>query len=234
MTTGELLPTREFGRRPDQGALVSHDVIVEARPASEWAWSAKRTFDVVGSMFGLVVLFPLMLVAALLVKLTSSGPALYRQERIGLHGQRFRVWKFRSMTSGSDERVAQLMADHGGYVPYYKMREDPRVTPFGRFLRRSSIDELPQLINVLKGEMSLIGPRPHVPAEVDQYAPEHHRRLFVKPGITGLWQVSGRSDVPRDEAVLLDLKYVDTWSLSGDLRILVKTAKAVVTARGAY
>ncbi len=112
--------------------------------------------------------------------------------------------------------------------------QDPRITPVGRFLRRSSIDELPQLINVLKGEMSLIGPRPQVPAEVDQYAPEHHRRLLVRPGITGLWQVSGRSDVPRHEAVLLDLYYVDTWSLQGDLRILLKTAKVVVTARGAY
>lgn len=231
MTTDELLPTRGFGRRQDQSA---HNVAVVARAAREWERTAKRVLDVVGSVLGLVTLFPLMLVAALLVKMTSPGPALYRQERIGLHGRQFRVWKFRSMTCGSDQCVAQLMAEHGGYVPYYKMREDPRITPFGRFLRRSSIDELPQLINVLKGEMSLIGPRPHVRAEVDQYDPEHHRRLFVKPGITGLWQVSGRSDVPRHEAVLLDLHYVDTWSLRRDLRILLKTAKAVATARGAY
>lgn len=231
MTTDELLPTRGFGRRQDQSA---HNVPVVARAAGEWERTAKRVVDIVGSVLGLVTLFPLMLVAALLVKMTSHGPALYRQERIGLHGRQFRVWKFRSMTCGSDHGVAQLMAEHGGYVPYYKMREDPRITPFGRFLRRSSIDELPQLINVLKGEMSLIGPRPHVRAEVEQYDPEHHRRLFVKPGITGLWQVSGRSDVPRCEAVLLDLQYVDRWSLRRDLRILLKTAKAVVTARGAY
>ena len=253
MTTGELLPTRRFGRGLDQGALPSSDVAVAAhpavatqpavsaprataalRPAKQWERSAKRVLDVVGSLVALVTFFPVMLVAAVLVRVTSPGPALYRQERIGLHGQRFRVWKFRSMTTGSDDRVAELMAEHGGYVPYYKMREDPRVTPFGRFLRRSSIDELPQLINVLKGEMSLIGPRPHVRAEVAQYTPEHHRRLFVKPGITGLWQVSGRSDVPRCEAVLLDLHYVDTWSLRSDLRILLKTARAVATARGAY
>jgi exopolysaccharide biosynthesis polyprenyl glycosylphosphotransferase len=249
MTTGELLPTRGFGRRPGQSARSNDDVAISMQTAvmavaapqtvatctpRDWERSAKRMLDVIGSLIGLITLLPLMLIAALLVKVTSSGPALYRQERIGLHGQRFRVWKFRSMRIGSDDRVAELMAEHGGYVPYYKMREDPRITPFGRFLRKSSIDELPQLINVLKGEMSLIGPRPHVRAEVAQYAPEHHRRLFVKPGITGLWQVSGRSDVPRCEAVLLDLQYVDTWSLGGDLRILVKTAKAVATARGAY
>jgi exopolysaccharide biosynthesis polyprenyl glycosylphosphotransferase len=231
MTTDELLPTRGFGRRPDQSAP---GVTTGARAGKDWERSAKRVLDVVGSLVGLVTLLPVLLVTALLVKMTSAGPALYRQERVGLHGRQFHVWKFRSMSCGSDLRAAQLMAEHGGYVPFYKMREDPRITPFGRFLRRSSIDELPQLINVLKGEMSLIGPRPHVRAEVDQYAPEHHRRLLVKPGITGLWQVSGRSDVPRHEAVLLDLHYVDTWSLHRDLRILLKTAKVVATAKGAY
>ena len=231
MTTNELLATTAFGRRQDQSA---HSVAIRARTSKEWQRSAKRVLDVVGSLVGLVVLFPVLALAALLVKMTSPGPVMYRQERVGLHGRQFRVWKFRSMSCGSDQRVAQLMAEHGGYVPFYKMREDPRITPVGRFLRRSSIDELPQLINVLKGEMSLIGPRPQVPAEVDQYAPEHHRRLLVRPGITGLWQVSGRSDVPRHVAVLLDLHYVDTWSLQGDLRILLKTAKAVATARGAY
>jgi exopolysaccharide biosynthesis polyprenyl glycosylphosphotransferase len=230
MTTDELLSTSTFGRKQDQSA---HGVTIHARTAKEWEQSAKRVLDIVGSLVGLVVLFPVLLVAALLVKMTSPGPALYRQERVGLRGRQFRVWKFRSMSFGSDQRVADLMAEHGGYVPFYKMRDDPRITPFGRFLRRSSIDELPQLINVLKGEMSLIGPRPQVQAEVDQYAPEHHRRLVVKPGITGLWQVSGRSDVPRHEALLLDLYYIDTWSLRGDLHILLKTAKAVTTARGA-
>jgi exopolysaccharide biosynthesis polyprenyl glycosylphosphotransferase len=231
MTTDELLSTSTFGRRQDQSA---HGITIGARTRKEWEQSAKRVLDVVGSLVGLVILLPVLLVAALLVKTTSPGPALYRQERVGQRGREFRVWKFRSMTCGSDRQVAELMAQHGGYVPFYKMRDDPRITPFGRFLRRSSIDELPQLINVLKGEMSLIGPRPHVQAEVDQYAPEHHRRLLVKPGITGLWQVSGRSDVPRDEAVLLDLHYVDTWSLRRDLHILLKTAKAVATARGAF
>jgi lipopolysaccharide/colanic/teichoic acid biosynthesis glycosyltransferase len=231
MTTDELLGIRGFGRRQDQSA---HGVTIDARARGEWEQPAKRLLDVVGSVLGLVTLFPVLVAAALLVKMTSAGPALYTQERVGLHGQQFRIWKFRSMSWGSDRRVAQLMAEHGGYGPYYKMREDPRITRVGRFLRRWSIDELPQLINVIKGEMSLIGPRPHVQAEVDQYAPEHHRRLIVKPGLTGLWQVSGRSEVPRHEAVLLDLHYVDTWSLRSDLRILLKTAKAVATARGAY
>ena len=231
MTTNELLATTVFGRRQDQSA---HGVTIGARTGKERAQSAKRVLDVVGSLIGLVALLPVLVLAALLIKMTSPGPVLYRQERVGWHGRRFRVWKFRSMSCGSDQRVAQLMAEHGGYGPFYKIREDPRITRVGRFLRRSSIDELPQLINVLKGEMSLIGPRPQVPAEVDQYAPEHHRRLLVRPGITGLWQVSGRSDVPRHEAVLLDLYYVDTWSIQGDLRILLKTAKVVVTARGAY
>jgi len=231
MTTNELLATTAFGRRQDQGA---HGVTVRARTGNEWQLSAKRVLDVVGSIVALVVLFPVLVFAALLIKMTSTGPVLYRQERIGLYGRQFRVWKFRSMRCGSDQRVAQLMTEHGGYVPFYKIRRDPRITRVGRFLRRSSIDELPQLINVLKGEMSLIGPRPQVPAEVDQYAPEHHRRLLMRPGITGLWQVSGRSDVPRDEALLLDLHYVDTWSLHGDLRILLKTPGVVALARGAY
>jgi exopolysaccharide biosynthesis polyprenyl glycosylphosphotransferase len=231
VTTEELLSTSAFGRRQD---LSAHGIETGARTSKGWEHSAKRVLDVVGSLAGLVVLFPVLLAAALFIKLTSPGPVLYRQERIGLHGRQFRVWKFRSMRCGSDQQVAELMAAHGGYGPFYKIRVDPRITPVGRFLRRSSIDELPQLINVLKGEMSLIGPRPHVQAEVDQYAPEHHRRLLVKPGLTGLWQISGRSEVPRDEAVLLDLYYVDTWSLHRDLRILMKTAKAVATARGAY
>lgn len=230
MTTDELLSTTGFGRRQDQSVPGR---TIGAGIAKGWQQSTKRVLDVVISLVGLIALFPLLVVAGLLVKLTSPGPALYRQERVGLHGQQFRVWKFRSMSCGSDQLVAELMAAHGGYVPFYKMHKDPRITPFGRFLRRWSIDELPQLINVLKGEMSLIGPRPQVQAEVDQYSPEHHRRLVVRPGITGLWQVSGRSDVPRHEAVLLDLHYVDTWSLRHDLGILLRTVKAVATARGA-
>jgi exopolysaccharide biosynthesis polyprenyl glycosylphosphotransferase len=234
MTTGELLPTRRFGRGQDPVARTSQQFIVPARTPWEWERVAKRTLDVVGSVLGLVILLPLLFTTALLVRITSPGPALYRQERVGLHGRQFRLWKFRSMTCNADERVAELMAAHGGYIPFYKMREDPRVTPFGRFLRRSSLDELPQLINVLKGEMSLVGPRPQVWDEVEQYEPEQHRRHLVKPGITGLWQVSGRSDIPPCEAVQLDLEYVDTWSLRGDLHILLKTARAVATTRGAY
>ena len=231
MTTDELLSTSAFGRRQDQSA---HGVTIGVRTGKDWEQSAKRVLDVVGSLTGLVILFPVLLVATLVVKMTSRGPALYRQERVGRRGRQFRVWKFRSMSCGSDQRVAQLMAEHGGYVPFYKMREDPRITRVGRFLRRSSIDELPQLINVLKGEMSLVGPRPHVQAEVDQYAPEHHRRLLVKPGITGLWQVSGRSQVSWDERCRLDLYYVDNWSVGLDFVLLWKTFASVVRGNGAY
>jgi exopolysaccharide biosynthesis polyprenyl glycosylphosphotransferase len=205
-----------------------------SRIALSLALTVKRMMDVGISVLAIVAFAPLMLAAALAVKLTSPGPVLFRQERVGLNARAFRVVKFRSMTLGAEREVAELMASNGGYVPFYKASNDPRVTRVGRFLRRTSIDELPQFFNVLRGEMSLVGPRPQVEAEVEQYAFVHNRRLLVKPGITGLWQVSGRSDLAWSDAVRLDMRYVDEWSLRSDVRIMVKTVKVVLSLRGAY
>src|SRR6185503_2425478 len=159
------------------------------------------------------------------------GPALFRQTRVGRDGSHFTLWKFRTMVVGAD-RVALASNDVDG--PLFKLRADPRVTPVGRVLRRWSLDELPQLVNVLRGEMSLVGPRPPLPSEVARYGDDVRRRLLVKPGLTGLWQVSGRSDLPWEECVRLDLRYVENWSPALDLMILWKTAFAVLGRSGAY
>jgi exopolysaccharide biosynthesis polyprenyl glycosylphosphotransferase len=195
----------------------------------------KGAFDRLVAAMALVVLSPLFLVLALAVRLTSSGPALFRQVRVGRAGSTFVMLKFRSMYADAEERLASLreQSDHGDGV-LFKMREDPRVTRVGRFLRKYSLDELPQLINVLLGTMSLVGPRPPLPLEVARYEDHVHRRLLVKPGLTGLWQVSGRSDLSWDESVQLDLRYVENWSLGEDLFILWKTARAVARGSGAY
>ncbi len=182
----------------------------------------------------LVSLSPVLLLAAVAIKASSRGPILFRQVRVGRQGQEFSLWKFRSMYLGSDEQVEGLAEfnEHDGLL--FKIRRDPRVTPLGRWLRRYSLDELPQLFNVVGGSMSLVGPRPPLPSEVAQY-PEHvRRRLLVKPGVTGLWQVSGRSDLSWEESVRLDLYYVENWSPALDFLILWKTAFAVVRGRGAY
>lgn len=182
----------------------------------------------------LLFLSPLLLVVALLVKVTSDGPVLFRQERVGRDERRFQMVKFRTMVTTAEDDLADLRGrnEHDGLL--FKMREDPRVTPVGKRLRRYSIDELPQLWHVLTGEMSLVGPRPPLPSEVEQYGDDTRRRLLVKPGMTGLWQVSGRADLPWDEAVRLDLYYVDSWSPALDLVILWKTVNAVVRGTGAY
>ncbi|HEX8767912.1 MAG TPA: sugar transferase [Jatrophihabitans sp.] len=195
----------------------------------------KGAFDRSVAAVALVLLSPLFLVLALAVRLTSSGPALFRQVRVGRAGSTFVMLKFRSMYADAEERLASLrdQSDHGDGV-LFKMREDPRVTRVGRFLRKYSLDELPQLINVLLGTMSLVGPRPPLPLEVARYEDHVHRRLLVKPGLTGLWQVSGRSDLSWDESVQLDLRYVENWSLAEDLLILWKTARAVAAGSGAY
>lgn len=195
----------------------------------------KRLMDVVGSALLLLLASPALLLIGLLVRLTSRGPAMYRSTRMGVHGQLFTVFKFRSMYQGADLRRAELVAANevqGGVL--FKVRDDPRVTPVGRLLRKFSIDELPQLLNVLGGSMSLVGPRPPLPDEVEQYHSHVHRRLLVKPGMTGLWQVSGRSDLSWDEAVRLDLYYVENWSLALDVAIIVRTVWAVLRSRGAY
>ncbi len=183
----------------------------------------------------LVALFsPVLLVIAAFVRLTSNGPALFRQVRIGRDGREFRMVKFRTMYPGSERMMGTLAASNENDGLLFKMREDPRVTPVGRFLRRYSLDELPQLFNVVSGAMSLVGPRPPLRTEVDRYPADFRRRLVVKPGMTGLWQVSGRSDLPWDEVMRLDLHYVENWSLSLDLVILMRTVTAVIRSSGAY
>jgi exopolysaccharide biosynthesis polyprenyl glycosylphosphotransferase len=182
----------------------------------------------------LLVAAPGMIAIAVAIRLGSSGPVLYRHRRIGKRGREFDVLKFRSMVTDAEDKLAELMAFNEGNDVQFKMRQDPRVTRVGAFLRRYSLDELPQLINVLKGDMSLVGPRPHVTREVELYGPEMHRRLLVKPGITGLWQVSGRSDLSWEESVELDIRYVENWSLGLDLTILWRTFRAVLGSDGAY
>ncbi|WP_084701226.1 sugar transferase [Cryptosporangium arvum] len=194
----------------------------------------KRIFDVVVSGLLLVCASPMLLAVALAVRLSSKGPALFMQTRVGKDGREFRLYKFRSMYLDAEERLAELQHqnEHNGIL--FKIRDDPRVTKLGKHLRRFSIDELPQLINVLKGDMSLVGPRPPLPREVAQYAHDVRRRLAVIPGLTGLWQVSGRSNLSWEDSVRLDLRYVENWSLSFDLVILLRTFVAVVRSSGAY
>ena len=195
---------------------------------------AKAAMDRTVGLALLVAAAPVIGVAALAVRLTSPGPAFYRQTRVGVDGSTFTMWKLRSMYVDADQRRSDLAASNEGAGVLFKMRRDPRVTPVGRLLRRFSLDELAQLVNVVKGDMSLVGPRPPLAAEVEGYEDAVHRRLRVKPGLTGLWQVSGRSDLSWDESVRLDLRYVDNWSVAMDLMILWKTGRAVLGGSGAY
>ena len=192
----------------------------------------KGAFDRISASVGLILLLPLLLMIALAVRLTSSGPVIFRQLRVGRDGATFWVWKFRSMYADAESRRAplEMLNEHDGVL--FKMRNDPRVTPVGHFLRKYSLDELPQLVNVLRGQMSLVGPRPPLPSEVERYEGHARRRLLVKPGITGLWQVSGRSDLSWEDTVRLDLQYVESWSLGLDLAVLAKTVGAVVRGSG--
>lgn len=194
----------------------------------------KGLFDRSLAALLLVLGLPVFALLALAVRCSSPGPVFYRHRRVGMRGREFDLLKFRSMVVDADTLMDQLMAQNEGNDVQFKMHRDPRVTWVGRFLRRSSLDELPQLINVLRGEMSIVGPRPHVTREVELYGPDMHRRLLVKPGITGLWQVSGRSNLTWDESVELDVRYVENWSLSLDLTIIWRTGRAVIRASGAY
>lgn len=194
----------------------------------------KRLTDVVIAALVLLLALPLMALIALAIKLDSPGPVLFRQTRVGQHGRPFTLYKFRSMRQGAEEEQARLMSLNEASGPLFKIRNDPRLTRIGRILRRTSLDELPQLFNVLKGEMSLVGPRPPVPSEVEQYQPWHRQRLEVAPGITGLWQVSGRSDLDFDEMCLLDLYYIESWSFWMDVQIILRTIPALIFGRGAY
>jgi exopolysaccharide biosynthesis polyprenyl glycosylphosphotransferase len=194
----------------------------------------KEIFDRVAAALLTVLTLPVFLVVPVLIRADSRGPALYRQRRVGKDGRTFTMLKFRTMVVGAHSRRHELTASNEGAGPLFKLRDDPRVTRVGGWLRRYSIDELPQLLNVLAGTMSLVGPRPPLPEETETYGPDVRRRLLVKPGLTGLWQVSGRSDLPWDESVRLDLRYVEDWSLALDAVILWKTVRTVFRARGAY
>jgi exopolysaccharide biosynthesis polyprenyl glycosylphosphotransferase len=177
---------------------------------------------------------PVLLLAALAVKVTSRGPVFYRSERIGTHGVPFQMLKLRTMVRDADQMLEEIAHHNDGAGPLFKVREDPRVTRVGRFLRRYSIDELPQFLNVLRGDMSVVGPRPPLRSEVDAYSEHMHRRLLVKQGVTGLWQVSGRSDLTWEDSVRLDLDYVENWTMLRDMQIIFRTARAVLASHGAY
>jgi exopolysaccharide biosynthesis polyprenyl glycosylphosphotransferase len=207
---------------------------VEQPRLEGWRRLVKGGLDRVVAAAALFLIAPVLLLIGLAVRLDSSGPVLFRQERVGVNGRSFTMLKFRSMVVDAERQVEALRADNISDGLLFKLRDDPRVTRVGRWLRRLSLDELPQLVNVLTGSMSLVGPRPPLPSEVAAYDSSVRRRLLVKPGLTGLWQVSGRSDLPWDEAVRLDLRYVENWSLALDLLILWRTGRAVLGHSGAY
>jgi exopolysaccharide biosynthesis polyprenyl glycosylphosphotransferase len=194
----------------------------------------KRLMDIILSLIGILIITPLVIIVALTIKCSSEGPIFYKQQRIGKNSLPFMMYKFRTMVINADELKQQLLGENEAQGLVFKIKKDPRVTSIGTFLRKYSIDELPQLINVLRGEMSLIGPRPPLPEEVERYTDVHWRRLDVRPGMTGLWQVSGRSDLTFDEWIDLDIQYIERWSLGLELKILLKTIPTVIKGRGAY
>ncbi|MFG1907855.1 sugar transferase [Kribbella sp. NPDC048928] len=217
--------------RPVAGLSLLH---LERPSVSGGPHLMKAVFDRIVALGIIVLLSPLLAGLALAVKLTSAGPVLFRQQRVGRGGVEFTMLKYRSMYVDAEQRLSDLYALSDGNGVIFKMRNDPRMTPLGRWIRRFSLDELPQLFNVLRGDMSLVGPRPPLAEEVALYAADDSRRMLVKPGMTGLWQVSGRSDLSWDESVRLDLRYVDNWSMTLDLLILWKTVRAVIYGAGAY
>ena len=217
--------------RPVEGLPLMH---VDVPQYSGGKHVLKRLLDIAGASVALVLLSPLFLALAVIVKRNGPGPVFFKQERVGKAGRPFRMVKFRSMVTDAEASLAALMASNEGAGVLFKMQNDPRVTSCGRWMRRYSLDELPQFWNVLTGEMSLVGPRPPLQREVEAYERHTHRRLLIKPGITGLWQVNGRSDLPWDEAVRLDLYYVENWSIMGDVIIMWRTFKAMCMPSGAY
>jgi len=199
-----------------------------------WKLAAKRALDFSVSLLGLLLLWPVFLLVAIAIKLDSPGPVLFKQVRVGKSGREFDFYKFRTMRIGAEEEQAALRALNEATGPLFKIRDDPRLTRVGKFLRRISLDELPQLYNVLRGEMSLVGPRAPLPAEVAEYLPWQLQRLEISPGMTGLWQVSGRSELTFDEMCLLDIYYIENWSAALDAEILLRTIPTVVFGEGAY
>ena len=209
-----------------------------------WHLSVKRAIDVVGAVVGGIVLIPIFLITAVLIKVTSPGPVFFRQKRIGKDGRKFTFYKLRSMVSGDDSKYKEYLkafvedgreatVDSKGRK-IYKLVDDARITPFGRFLRKTSLDEFPQIINVLKGEMSLVGPRPCLPYEWDLYEHWEKARLSVTPGLTGLWQVTGRSNVTFHDMVILDLYYISNWSFWWDLKLIFRTLPVILLGKGAH
>jgi lipopolysaccharide/colanic/teichoic acid biosynthesis glycosyltransferase len=221
------------------GDLDVHPSSAEALPRKRLvsgygALCVKHSADRVIALVAILVLTPLLVAIAIAVRFSGPGPVLFVHERIGANGRPFRMWKFRSMRVGADDQLAELLRARGrGDEPFFKVPDDPRVTRLGHWLRRWSLDELPQLWNVVLGQMSLVGPRPQVDAEVALYTSRERGRLTVRPGLTGLWQVSGRSELPWQRAMDLDLRYVREWSLALDVWILFKTLGAVINGRGA-
>jgi exopolysaccharide biosynthesis polyprenyl glycosylphosphotransferase len=207
-----------------------HYLSIRPKPVQR---AMKRAIDIAVSAAALGVLAPLLVAVAALVSLTSRGPILFRQVRVGQHGRQFHMLKFRSMVVNAEELKARLLAQNEQCGPVFKMKTDPRITAIGRFIRKYSIDELPQLVNVLRGEMSLVGPRPPIPAEVAKYEAWQRRRLSVRPGLTCVWQVSGRNEISFEDWMYLDMQYIDHWSLLHDLRLIAKTVPVVLTGRGA-
>lgn len=219
--------------RPVAGLSLIH---VETPKFSRMGRITKRLADIIATGLIITLLSPVMLATAIAIRCTSTGPILFRQERVGYQGKVFTMLKFRSMVSDAESRLVNLRRDDalGENNVLFKMKNDPRVTKIGKFIRRTSIDELPQLFNVIAGHMSLVGPRPPLAREVQLYETHVHRRFLAKPGITGLWQVSGRSNLSWEESVRLDLYYVENWSVAGDLTILWRTARAVLRGDGSY
>jgi exopolysaccharide biosynthesis polyprenyl glycosylphosphotransferase len=219
------LTVRPLGRTP----------VVYVEPVMRHGWRAvsKRAFDAAVAGVGLLLLSPFLLLVAAAIKLDSRGPVFFRQSRVGRDGRTFSIIKFRTMVANAEELLIDLRTHNEADGPLFKIKDDPRVTRVGRLLRRFSIDESPQFVNVLRGEMSLIGPRPALPDELKSWSPELHTRLRVRPGLTGMWQVSGRSDTTFEEYVRLDLYYVDNWSLVTDVAILARTIPSVLLRRGA-
>lgn len=208
-------------------------IIFQTFRAKEWQIFFKRILDILITIIAMILLSPVLLFATMGIKLTSKGPVFFRQRRVGLNGRQFTLYKFRSMYVGSEIRRRELDRQNEMNGPVFKMKRDPRVTRFGRFLRKFSIDELPQFINVFKGDMSVVGPRPPLPEEVNMYESRYRRRLCMKPGITCIWQVSGRNKIDFDEWMEMDLRYIDTFSLWLDFKILFRTVFVVLTGYGA-
>nr|MCR5634282.1 exopolysaccharide biosynthesis polyprenyl glycosylphosphotransferase [Lachnospiraceae bacterium] len=193
----------------------------------------KRAFDIIGSIVGIIITIIIYPFVALAIKAESKGPVIFKQERIGKNGRRFMMYKFRSMYQDAEKRLEDLKDKNEVQGLMFKMEDDPRITKVGRFIRKTSIDELPQFFNILKGDMSLVGTRPPTVAEFEQYNAHYRRRLCITPGLTGMWQVSGRSDIKDfDEVVKLDLKYIDEWSLRLDVKLLLQTVGAVLSHKG--